>query len=51
MWSRPVGRFWAYATRSAPSLLLRRRGSLPILVTPDDPQAVVAALHQTGVPA
>ena len=51
MWSRPVGRFWAYATRTAPSLLLRLRGSLPVLVTPDDPDAVVAALRQAGVSA
>ena len=51
MWSRPVGRFWAYATRTAPSILLRVRGSLPVLVTPDDPQAVVAALRQAGVSA
>jgi len=51
MWSRPVGRFWAYATRTSPSLLLRRRGSLPVLVTPDDPQAVVTALRQAGVSA
>lgn len=51
MWSRPVGRFWAYATRTAPSLLLRVRGSLPVLLTPDDPQAVVAALRQAGVSA
>jgi hypothetical protein len=49
MWSRPVGRFWAYATRTAPSILLRVDGSLPVLVTPDDPQAVVAALRQAGV--
>ncbi len=49
MWSRPLGRFWAYATRSAPSLVLRRRGSLPVLVTPDDPQALLAALRQAGV--
>jgi hypothetical protein len=51
MWSRSIGRFRAYATRSAPSLLLRRRGALPVLVTPDDPEAVVAALRAAGVPA
>jgi hypothetical protein len=38
-------------TRTAPSLLLRLRGSLPVLVTPDDPDAVVAALRQAGVSA
>ena len=51
MWSRPLGRFWAYATRSAPSLLLRRRGAFPVLVTPDDPQALLLALRQAGVAA
>ena len=49
MWSRNVGRFWAYATRATPSLLLRVRGALPVLVTPDDPEAVVAALRTAGV--
>jgi PH (Pleckstrin Homology) domain-containing protein len=51
MWSRSLGRFRAYATHSAPSLLLRRRGSLPVLVTPDDPHALLAALRQAGVAA
>lgn len=51
MWSRSLGRFRAYATQNAPSLLVRRRGALPVLVTPDDPQSLVAALRQVGVPA
>ena len=51
MWSRSLGRFRAYATQNAPSLLVRRRGALPLLVTPDDPQALMAALRQVGVAA
>ena len=50
MWSRSIGRFRAYVTRSAPSLLRRRRSALPVLVTPDDRDAVVAALRAAGVP-
>ena len=51
MWSRPLGRFRAYATRSTPSLLLRRHRALPLLVTPDDREALLAALRQAGVAA
>jgi hypothetical protein len=41
----------AHATQNAPSLLVRRRGALPLLVTPEDPQALMAALRQVGVAA
>jgi len=50
-WSRTLVRFRAYATQNAPSLLVRRRGALPLLVMPDDPQALMAALRQVGVAA
>jgi len=50
-WRRDVGRFRAYLTRSAAALLLRRRGALPVMITPDDPAAVGAALAALGVHA
>ena len=45
-WTRKLGRFLAYVTRRGPSVLLRRRGALPVLVTPDDPEAFTRILRQ-----
>ena len=44
-WARNLGRFMAYVTRRGPSVLLRRRGALPVMVTPDDPEGFVRTLR------
>ena len=45
-WTRNLGRFLAYVTRRGPSVLVRRRGALPVLVTPDDPETFIRTLRQ-----
>jgi hypothetical protein len=48
-WARGLGRFRAYATQSAPGVLVRRSGALPLIVTPDDADGFRAALrHACG---
>ena len=44
-WDSAIGCMWSYATRTDTAVLIRRRGGFPILVTPDDPGALVAALR------
>ena len=44
-WSRALGRFRLYATRSGPGILVRRSGgSLPIVLTPNDCDGAVRAM-------
>jgi fumarate reductase subunit D len=42
--SRGLGRFEAYATRRDRCVVIRRRNGTPWLLTPDDPDALIAAL-------
>jgi hypothetical protein len=51
LWMRDIGRVRGYLTRADGSLLIRRHGALPVLVTPDDPGALLAALHRHGIAA
>jgi hypothetical protein len=44
-WDSAIGCMWSYATRRDTAVLIRRRGGFPILVTPDDPGALVAAIR------
>jgi hypothetical protein len=51
LWVRGVGRVRAFLTRRGAGLRVRRRGALPLLLSPDDPDATAAALHLHGVAA
>jgi hypothetical protein len=51
LWIRGLGRLRGYMTRIDGSLLIRRHGALPVLVTPDDPAALLRALRARGVAA
>jgi hypothetical protein len=44
-WMKGFGRYKLYATRSGPTLVLRRRTEPPVLVTPDDPRGARQALE------
>lgn len=48
-WNRKLGRFRCFATRIAPpGVLIRRKGGLPVLLTPDDVNGFLAALAGRG---
>lgn len=44
-WTSTFGPLWTYATRPDTWGLIRRRGAFPILVSPDDPSALIAAIR------
>lgn len=47
-WSSSLGRFWIWGTRPDHLVLLRVRGGLPVIVTPDDDEGLAREL---GLPA
>lgn len=50
-WSLGFGRYWLYATRRAPSLAVRRRHGLPLVLIVDDPSGLRRAVtewHRRG---
>jgi hypothetical protein len=50
-WNKSIGRFRVYATRRAPVVVLRiSGGDLPVVVTPDDADGLLAALGRHGPP-
>ena len=48
LWIRGVGRVRAFLTRRGPGILVRRRGLLPVLLTPDDAAGASEALRRHG---
>jgi hypothetical protein len=45
-WSRPLGCVWIWASRADGWVLLRRRSGWPVILTPDDPTAMIRNLQQ-----
>ncbi len=45
-WSRPLGRFHAYATRRGPAMIVHLRDRLPVVLTPDDVPGAIAAIER-----
>jgi hypothetical protein len=45
-WSLGFGRYWLYATRRAPSLAVRRRRGLPLVLVVDDPSGLRRAMTE-----
>lgn len=48
-WSRNIGNFHAYATRQNNYVLVRLGSGMPIVLSPDDPDGLVAALNDGAV--
>lgn len=44
-WSSKLGRFWMWGTRPDKLVLLRLRDGLPVILTPDDDEALASRLN------
>src|SRR5262252_1734847 len=49
LWVRGLGRIRGYVTRCDKTLVVRRASGIPVLVTPDEPAAVLETLRLRGV--